>query len=365
VDVVRLLTFSAVIAVHTLAFTEQPDNRMVAGAMMLLQYGREVFFALTGFVLVYSTMGRPLRAGSFWRKRVAYVAVPYLAWSVLYYAYAVFGPDHLRPSVASFGWDLLYGSAEYHLYFLLVTLQLYLAFPWISRFVHRTAHRAGPVLAAVAVVNLLWMAVVAYVPTPASGVPAWLFDHAYELLPSYAMYVLAGCYAAVHLDRIQAFVQRRSTSLLKLAGLSALGAVVVYLAQLPFMAPRTADQVIQPGSIFSCVAALIVTYVIGARWASGPRRRQRTIEVLSDASFGVYLAHPLVLLFLTDYLGFGNNGQRLAPALATALGFLVAMVAATFITLAARRTPLSLALSGRPWRASVKRHAKTEVLATC
>ena len=29
---VRLLTFAAVISVHTLAFTEQPDNRAVAGS---------------------------------------------------------------------------------------------------------------------------------------------------------------------------------------------------------------------------------------------------------------------------------------------------------------------------------------------
>jgi peptidoglycan/LPS O-acetylase OafA/YrhL len=365
VDVVRLLTFSAVIAVHTLAFTEQPDNRLAAGMMMLLQYGREVFFALTGFVLVYSTWGRPLRLTSFWRKRVAYVAVPYLAWSVIYYAYAVYGPPQMRPSASALGWDILYGSAEYHLYFLLVTLQLYLAFPLISRFVRRTAGRAVPVLAAVTVLNLAWMAVVAYVPAPRSGPSAWLFAHAYELLPTYAMYVLVGCYAAVHLERIQSFVARRSASLLKLAGWSALVAVAIYVAQLPFMAPRTADQVIQPASVFSAVAALIVTYVIGSRWAAGPRRRQPTIEVLSDASFGVYLAHPLVLLFLTDYLGFGNNGQRLPPVLATTIAYVVTAVGATVITLAARRTPLSLALSGRPWRAAVKRHAYAEVPAPC
>src|ERR1700757_1006603 len=82
VDVVRLLTFSAVIAVHVFAFTEQPDNRAVAGAMMLLQFGRELFFALTGFVLVYSTLGRRFDSRTFWRKRILYVAVPYVAWTL-------------------------------------------------------------------------------------------------------------------------------------------------------------------------------------------------------------------------------------------------------------------------------------------
>jgi peptidoglycan/LPS O-acetylase OafA/YrhL len=364
VDIVRLLTFSAVIAVHTLAFTEQPDNRLAAGVMMLLQYGREVFFALTGFVLLYSMWGKPMNVGPFWRKRILFVAVPYLAWSAIYYAYAVFGPDHLHPSISAFGWDLLYGSAEYHLYFLVVTLQLYLAFPVILRFVRRTAHQATRLLVAVSAVNLAWLAVVAYVPMPA-GPAGWFWDHAYELLPTYAMYVLGGCYAAVHFHRIQVFVDTHSRLLLRASAGCAAVAVGVYVAQLPFMAPRTADQVIQPGMLFSCVAALFVVYVIGCRWAAGPRRHQGMIEVLSEASFGLYLAHPLVLLLLTDYLGFGNQGQRIPAVPATVLAYLITAVGATMLSIAVRRTPLSLPLAGRPWRAGAKRPDTRKVLTPC
>ena len=354
IDVVRLLTFAAVIAVHDLAFTEQPGNRAVAGAMMLLQYGREVFFALTGFVLVYSAWGRPLRVRSFWRRRILYVAVPYLTWSAIYYAYSVLGPQHAPASAAAFGWDLLSGNAEYHLYFLLVTLQLYLAFPLILRLVRRTAHRPLPVLAAVTVANLAWLAVCQYVPIP-SATGGWFFRHAYELLPTYSMYVLAGCYAAAHLDRIQRFVEDHSRVLLLGAAAAAASALAVYAAQLPFMAPRVADDVLQPGMALSCLAAVSVVYVIGTRWAAGPRRHQAAIETLSDASFGVYLAHPLVLQLLLDYGGFANNGQRLSPVLATVFGYVITVGGGIAISLAARRTPLSLPLSGRPWRVGIKR----------
>ena len=50
-DMIRVIAFMAVIAVHSIAFTEQPANEVAAGALMLLQFGREVFFALTAFVL--------------------------------------------------------------------------------------------------------------------------------------------------------------------------------------------------------------------------------------------------------------------------------------------------------------------------
>ena len=347
VDVVRLLTFTAVIGVHVLAFTEQPDNRAVAGLMMLLQYGRDVFFALTGFVLMYSALGRPVGSRSRWQRRVGYVAVPYLAWSAVYYAYALLGPRHASPSLTTFGWDLLYGGAEYHLYFLLVTLQLYLAFPVICWFVRRTAARAGRVLVVAAALNLAWMAAVAYVPEPA-GPAGWLWVHAYEILPTYTMYVLAGCYAAVHLDAVTRFLRDRSRRLLQLSAASAVAALAVYAVQLGWMPPRVANQVIQPAMLLSCVAAGAVVCLVGYRWANGPRRHQRTIQILSEASFGVYLAHPLILQFLVDYAGFGNSGQGPPAAVASILAFVLAAGGATLISLGARRTPLSLPLSGRP-----------------
>lgn len=355
VDVVRLLTFGAVIAVHSLAFTEQPDNVPAAGAMMLLQYGREVFFSLTGFVLIYSTAGRPLRLGKFWGKRISYVVVPYVAWSAIYYAYTIWGPAHAQPSLSVFASDLLYGGAEYHLYFLLVTVQLYLMFPLIRRFAYRTAGRAAPVLAAVTAANLALLAVLQYVPAPASGPGLWFFQHAYELLPTYSMYVLAGCYAAVHLERIQRFVDSRGRLLLVAALASAAAALGVYALQLPFMAPRAANSVLQPGMALSCVAALIAVYVVGCRWAAGPRRHQALIETLSDASFGVYLAHPFVLQLLLDDAGFANGHQVMPAVLCTVLAFVISATGGTLISLAFRRTPLSLALTGRPWRAEVKR----------
>jgi peptidoglycan/LPS O-acetylase OafA/YrhL len=358
VDIVRLLTFAAVIWVHSLAFTEQPDNRLAAGLMMLLQFGRELFFALTGFVLVYSVGPKALKIRSFWRKRVVYVAVPYVTWSAIYYAYTVLGPAHAPASWSDFGVDLLDGNAMYHLYFLLVTLQLYLMFPLILNFVRRTAHIAGRVLVVASVLNLAWLAVLQYAPNPTGGPGLWVYQHAYELLPSYTMYILAGCYGALHLDRLQRLVDTRRRLLMSVAAASTAAALAVYACQLGFEPPRVADGVLQPGMALSCLAAVIAIYVIGTRWAEGPRPYQNTIEALSDASFGVYLAHPLILAFLLDFVGFGNTDQKMPAVLATVFGFVIAAGGATALSLAARRTPLSLPLTGRPWRAQVKRHSR-------
>lgn len=356
VDAVRLLTFAAVISVHVLAYTEQPNNRVAAGTMMLLQFGRIVFFALSGFVLVYSTMGRRIRPGSFWRKRILYVAVPYLVWSFLYYLYDVYGPWHVQPLSAHVIWlDLVTGGADYHLYFLLVTMQLYLVFPLIRGFVVRTARWAVPILVVVSIADLLWMAALQWTSVPAHGTERWLFNHAYELLPTYAMWILAGCYAAVHLPRLQQIVDRYPRRLLAVAGVAVAGALANYAYQLDKKPPRDANQVLQPGSSLACLAAVIVLYVVGSRWAAGRRRHQATIALLSEASFGVYLAHPMVLQFLLDYCGFGNTDQTMPPVIATVVAYVMTLVGATAISLVAQRTPLSLPLTGRAWREKAKK----------
>jgi len=344
VDILRLLTFAAVIGVHTIGNTGIALTTGANGTLMLLQFGREVFFTLTAFVLVYAALRRPVSARPFWRKRFTLVLIPYLTWSVIYEA--VRDPTSHGWSWSHFGYDLVTGTAEYHLYFLLVTMQLYLVFPLLWKFVRRTADRAVPILAAVAVVNLAWLAVLQYGPA-GSPTMTWFYTRAYELLPTYSMYVLAGAYAAVHYDRIHAFVERQQRRLLVIAGVSALAAIGAYVAQLPIMPNYQAGSVLQPAMIASCVAAVIVIYLIGHRWASGPRRGMRLVAVGSEISFGVYLAHPLVLKLLTDH-GFGGGEAWLPGPLIALLAYLLTAVGAIAIAYTVRRTPLALPLGGRP-----------------
>jgi peptidoglycan/LPS O-acetylase OafA/YrhL len=351
-DVVRLLTFGAVIGVHAVAFTEPPSSRAWGGVLMLLQFGREVFFALTGFVLVHSARGRALDARAFWRKRFPAVVAPYLAWSAIYTAFHVWGPAHQRLSWTSVLWAFATGNAEYHLYFLLVSMQLYLLFPLLLRFVRRTAARAWPVLGVVAAVNVVWLAWLQYGTAPA-GWAGHLWPRAYELLPTYAVYVLAGAYAALHLDRIERVCAERRRLLLGAAAGAAALAELAFWAQLGGRAPRLAAAVLQPAMVLTSVAALIVLYLAGRSWADRGRPGAALVARASDLSFAVYLAHPLVLEVLL-WLGLGNDGQRLPAMVATGLAVVGTAAGAAAIAVVARRSRWSLVLTGRP-----RRHDRT------
>ena len=340
----RVVAFSAVIAVHSIAFTESPSNVVAAGGLMALQFGREVFFALTGFVLVFSLGERDLHVLSFWRRRLSLVALPFVTWSVVYYAFDVISGASF--SSGAFLGDLLTGNADYHLYFLLVTVQLYLAFPVVLRLVRRTASHPWMVLSVVGALNVAWLAALQYSTAPA-GV-GWLWTRAYELLPTYAVWVLAGCYAAVHWSRVER-AARRWRHPLVFGGVGCVAvAEVIYVLQLATFTPRDAAAVLQPATALMCVGVLMILLVMTGRWATRRPDGSPVLRTASDISFGVYLSHPLVLAVLVD-AGLGSPATLPVP-MATAVGIIVPAAAAGAFTLAVRRTRLSILLTGRPRR---------------
>lgn len=344
-DIVRLLTFAAVIVVHALAFTEEPSDGVAAGVMMVLQFGREVFFALTGFVLVYSCMGKPFRKRTFWQKRFLYVGVPYVAWTVIYYAFSFVSGPHAPFSWLTLGEDLVNGDAEYHLYFLLVSMQLYLVFPLLMRFIRATAQRAVPVLIVAGSINVAWLAALQWVNGP-DGWGGFIWTHAFELLPTYTLYVLAGCYAAVHLQTLLALLRanRRRLAIWALGGLAF--TELAYIVQTAWMDPRSADNPLQPVMIVCSASVVILLVLAGDAWATGSRIGLPVIRRGSDISFGVYLLHPVVLALVCN-AGLGNQVGHLPSVAATALAVPATAVVAVALCLILRRTRLALPLIGR------------------
>jgi peptidoglycan/LPS O-acetylase OafA/YrhL len=341
IDLVRVLTFTAVVGVHGISATQSATNVAAMGSLMLLHFTREAFFAITGFVLVWSNIGKTVRARTFWRKRVPYVLVPYLTWSLLYYWFGMVDGAGHPWSWAALGQDLLYGTAEYHLYFLIVTIQIYLVFPYLIRFIRFTARFAMPVLAVALVCNLAWFGVLQY-----GDFHGWLFSHAYELFPTYLIYVLAGAYAAMHWDRVRSVLASFRRHLLALAGMAMLVALGAYAVQLGRMNPTAASSVTQPATFASCVSLILLLCLLAQWWVAAGMPGRATLSLASEISFGVYLAHPFFLQMLLDH-GLWKGDQAVPSPLATVIAIVGAIVGASALALAVRRTPLAFPLIGR------------------
>jgi peptidoglycan/LPS O-acetylase OafA/YrhL len=351
-DLVRVLTFFCVVWIHVLLYTA-PGASVSANALVtLLHFTRETFFALTAFVLCYSQHGKTLIPRRFWRRRFALVLPAYITWNLIYAVATEISTDgsalHFTENAAH---NLATGY--WHLYFVFVMMQLYALFPalwWLLR-VTRGHHIAVFVVSLLLEIALL-ICLQYNVPGGAFFAELRNLCRSNRLFLPYQLYILAGALAGMHFTRFHAAVTRHR----KAVALGVLGAAAatigVYEALLHTGdSPGAASTIYQPIMVLWNLAIAVGLYALGTVW-----KATRQVKWASDASFGVYLSHPLVLFYLLPVLGITGSPRTIAEPWDTAAGLAITLLLAGGLTALAQRTPLAKALTGRPTSA-VRRSA--------
>ncbi|XID91017.1 acyltransferase [Paenibacillaceae bacterium WGS1546] len=140
IDLVRGLAILGVIMVHSTSFaTIDMKEAASYGIYNFLntfsRIGTTTFIMLSSFVLFYNYYHQPLTAHrfkKFYRNRLLYIIVPYVLFSMFYFV--------LRWYQNGFAWDIgqmwpkfwdnvTTGKAYTHLYFVYISIQLYVLFP--------------------------------------------------------------------------------------------------------------------------------------------------------------------------------------------------------------------------------------------
>ncbi|QZQ54022.1 acyltransferase [Curtobacterium sp. TC1] len=363
VDVLRILTFACVIGVHTTSHTAASDDVGLNALLALLHFTRLVFFSLTAFVLVYSYTVRPRPMAQFWPKRFLLVGVPYLAWSFVYVGSSWLLSSTRRGDVPdlvrTLAEGIVTGTSWYHLYFLLVTMQVYLLLPVIVWLVRKTRGHHVTTLVVALVVQLVVFAGYKYFPAS----DAWLHGYQKQFFFSYVFFIVSGAIAADHADAFLRFIRvHRRAVLWAFAGVGALTLGVWALQGALGQSLYAAGTPLQPIEAVWSTAVFVGFLAIGARWAD--RRRPgspvaRFVDYASDRSFGIFLSHP----FLIWILLYGDSWlEAVVPRpWLTLVTYLLVVVLSVAVTEAFRWTPLSVPLTGRPSLASrVRRQPRSQ-----
>jgi peptidoglycan/LPS O-acetylase OafA/YrhL len=358
VDVVRVLTVGLVIAVHMVS--QQPGGIGLTNgaALTVMHVSRQVFFLLTTFVLVYSYRDQPPpRWSVFWRRRYLLVGVPYLVWSAVYFVADGHQLWPLGPALGGFAHDVAEGTARYHLYFLLVTMQVYLVFPLLLGLLYGTRRWHAWLLAVAVGYQIVIYTAIAH-QVRAGPLNPWLRNPS-SFLPSYLGFVIIGGIAACHAEQFLGWTYARSRWIHAGCGLTIAAGVAVFLLHvLRYRQPAwAASSVFQPVVVVESLAIAWTYLALGMAWQHGGTPARRLVRSGAEASFGVYLAHPLLLqglLLLSATTGLSALAERAPDGLVTAVS-IVLVVPLIYLTCAVlaelvRRTPLSLPLTGRSRR---------------
>jgi poly(3-hydroxybutyrate) depolymerase/peptidoglycan/LPS O-acetylase OafA/YrhL len=370
-DMIRLIIMVFVVGVHTLALGGGAVTVTLGAVTTLFHTSRELFFLLTALVLTYNYGHRAqVNWLKFWRRRYWLVVPAYVAWTLIYYAFD--GPGR-GPFPGAVWHDLLHASSRYHMYFLLVTMQVYLVFPLIRWVLAKTAGHHGLLFLTALAYQVALTTAIQYHLVRTGPLFGWLNEAGFGIwLESYVLYVVGGAIVGWHFEQICAFTRRhyrpRNVALAAGAGVAAgLGAYFIQIYA-GGATPATASAVFQPVVIVEALTFGWALLAGGLLWSDRGARHRKFFAAGSASSFGIFLGHPLVLqgvLYLASTIGF-LGAVRGAPAALEVLALLGVFVPVVYgvswlIASAARRTPLSLVLTGREWRGRAGRRLRVRL----
>jgi surface polysaccharide O-acyltransferase-like enzyme len=273
-----------------------------------------------------SRPGRPATTAAFYRRRLVRVGVPALFWLA---AYFVFRRWYLGEplSLGAYLHLVVRGIPYSHLYFLFVILGLYAVTPALRALLARSTTRQAWALALVAVA-LAW----------ANDVLAWWTSPGWDLaaltwwLPYVGYFLLGALLRDVRLPRWSG----RVAVLVLAVGVAAKVALAWELQGRYGVALGQYEL----GKLTLLTVAMSVAAFVAFRRLGDRRPRlvaARPWRPLAEASFGVYLVHPMVLAVL---LRTAVGGGAVRTTSAAVAAFVLTLVLTYGVVLAARRAPL-------------------------
>jgi peptidoglycan/LPS O-acetylase OafA/YrhL len=329
----------AVVAVHGVRLSLQSAFPAAGGLLqMVLQFGRLSFMFMTGFVLTYQYGAANPPWINFFKRRYKSVLFPYLVWLLVFVALDT-GLTPVSRLLDAYLSALPNGSG--HLYYLLITMQLYVLTPvmlWLAR---RTERHPWWVFGAAVLWQLGGWSYAMYVD-PSTPIAYTLY------VWSYAGFIVVGSLTGYHWPRIRAWLDARRPVPVYVYGAAFLVMAGVYWITYDTGGVGAATNVFQPTSVVYGLAVLLLLTGLGV-WYERIRAQRpgltHVIFLFSEYSFAIYLVHPLfVHLWLWTSARFLSVEPWINMVIAVAVGWGMSLL----LALGLRKLPGAVFLIGMP-----------------
>jgi peptidoglycan/LPS O-acetylase OafA/YrhL len=357
IDFIRATTVFSVVALHALSYTKYllRDPGSLQALYVIghaLNYNRYVFMFVTAFVLTYVYAGKTLLIGQFYLKRVLVVFVPYVAWSFIYIWF------NYSPALSEFFLisyeSIITGEASFQLYYILLTLQFYVVFPFFLMFIRRFKKYSLIILGVSLSLQIAWMYYdFNFIQTRKVDIPEMLVKvvkYRDRIFLEYLFFFVFGGIAALHIEQFWNVLRRNGRNIVWLFVLSVVVYCVYFLVQLHIyeIPQRRASGGMQPVVVLYSISIILFLCWCAIVWAK-ERRFYRLIHTISVTSFGVFFVHVMMLSLTRTYV-LPLIPEIVPVALRILAVLVVAFGGSVFISFLFLQTPWLSWMIGRPGR---------------
>lgn len=283
----RIIACLMVVLIHVSAtpVTELPLNSLsqviFVAINQLSKPAVPIFIFISGFLLHHIYGKTRLSLMTFYVKRLPNILNPYLAWSFVYYLlYVILGQFPLSPSFLISG--LIWGTFTYHLYFMVIIIQMYLLYPLI----HWLTNRLG----ALSVFILLLILQLLLIKMP--------FGYRDRIFITYLCYfnfgvLLRTCYDKIHFEKIQPFF-----SFILYLFIGMLNMALFYNLKNSWI--QISIHLYSLAYVLLSLSAILLLFLMVESAMNRTNKMpldSTVLATLSAATQNIYYAHPLFIMF--------------------------------------------------------------------
>lgn len=312
IEYIRGISMLGVVGIHTGAYSlSNPEVNVHLFALLEIctRFSVPIFFFVSAFGLFYNQdLARPFDYGRFLLSRSRGVLLPYLIWSVLYMAHYTWASGDANIWSAPLIYEyFLFGLASYQLYFLVILTWFYLLMPLWRPIVKIVSRHPVRNLCFLLALQIAFNYYSCYALTLNSDNyyinTALQYRLSYWVL-HYVFIFLLGAVCAVKFEAYEKFLKYRRDWLLygfasTLAGMLAHYYILLYqTGYTPEAAVNTVQQLSPIGVLYTAATTLFLY----SAFSTAGAKTARLLGLLGKYSFPIYLVHPFIMYYLSDYL---------------------------------------------------------------
>lgn len=288
-----------------------------------------IFIMLVGIVFFYNYQDRNFMSKAqlftYFKRRVVYILVPYLVWSLIYEADAIYHGLRVFDAADILN-RILTGGSKYQLYFIFLIVQFYLILPIVITITQKSAFLRKYLWVFGVGIEFIYFIVnmkyrLTYIP----------------FFPNLFGAFLLGGWIGLHYNEIK---EKLSNWKIVISGIGFLLTGVPYVLiryqnafneRVPI--PENLYKLFGIG--FLVIGSLFFFYLCEKFVDLFSKKTTERIKSIAFYSFGFYLLHPFVLYYVMELLP--TRGMNMSWHIAIALQYLLTVIACYFIIWACHR----------------------------
>ncbi len=236
-----------------------------------------IFIFLSGVTSFYSYRNKEFNYFEFIKKRLTNVLVAYIFWCLIYYA-VYYKLGYYYFNFNQFMDRVLLGKMSYHLYFVIIIIQMYIFGPIFYKLL-KSSDKKIPIL----IVSAIFTALCAeYIR----------FENSDRIFLKYIFFYMLGIYLTLEYDKFTSYLTKNKWWFI-------VGYIVTGLAY-TVVSYLNMTIYIYVWFIFS-LSSIFFVYILGLIMKDIFKRYYGFIKLFGQSSYYIYLMHPLVLTLMIRY----------------------------------------------------------------